>query len=352
MKSWDVIIIGGGIIGLSLSIELRKRGTSVLILERGEPARESSYAAAGMLVGSGFETPPQLRSLSAASAAMYPGFVHELEDESGMKCDLRNHGTICLFEKPDYIDEAQMLDAGMVAKLEPAIKQVDGPAFLLKENSVDPRALGAATLQAAIHRGVSVASGNQVQEILLSAGRVAGVRTQNTEYHSNKVANCAGSWAVQIPPLTIPTRPMKGQMLALVGHPKDLVRHVVRAPEVYLVPRSDGRILAGATVEDVGYDKRTVSDTIQQMHRAAVALVPSLEKSRMHEDWAGLRPGSPDGLPLLGPTSIPGYFAATGHFRDGILLAPITARLMAQIISGETPGYDISAYSPSRFSVS
>jgi glycine oxidase len=350
VKSWDVIIVGGGIIGLSLSIELRRRGTKVLILERGEPARESSYAAAGMLVGSGFETPFQLRSLSAASAAMYPGFVHELEDESGLKCDLRDQGTICLFEKPVDID-AEGLDSDAVARLEPALRRVDEPAFLIRENSVDPRALCTAALKAALHRGVTVATGSKVEEVMLCDGRVSGVKTQAAAYGSSIVVNCAGSWAAQIAPLAIPTRPMRGQMLSMVGHPKDLVRHVVRAPEVYLVPRSDGRILAGATVEDVGYDKRTVSDTIQRMHRAAVALVPSLEKGRMHEDWAGLRPGSPDGLPLLGPTSIPGYFAATGHFRDGILLAPITARLVAQLISGETPGYDLSAFSPRRFSV-
>ena len=121
---------------------------------------------------------------------------------------------------------------------------------------------------------------------------------------------------------------------------------MIRAPEIYLVPRSDGRILVGATVEEAGYDKRTDADTIQRMHQAAIDLVPALGQARMLEAWAGLRPGSPDNLPILGATRTPGYFVATGHFRDGILLAPITAHVMAQIITGAKPEYDLAAFSP------
>jgi len=127
------------------------------------------------------------------------------------------------------------------------------------------------------------------------------------------------------------------------------VRHVIRAPEIYLVPRSDGRILVGATVEEAGYDKRTDAATIQRMQQAAIRLVPALAQARMLEAWAGLRPGSPDNLPILGATPIPGYFAATGHFRDGILLAPVTAGLMAQIVTGGQSEYDLSPFSPARF---
>jgi len=349
VKSFDAIIIGGGIIGLSLSIELRKRAVNVLIVERGEPAREASYAAAGMLVGSGFETLPQLRKLASASAAMYPEFVHELQDESGLKCDLRQHGTIYFPGAPEAIENSEPLVPDAVAQLEPALKTANGWALLVKESSVDPRALSAAALKTAQHRDVNIASGNEVQELLLSGERACGVKTDSTTYFSNIIINCAGCWAGQVPPLKIPTRPIRGQMLALVGHPKDLVRHVLRAPEVYLVPRSDGRILAGATVEDAGYNKRTVPETIQRMHRAAIDLVPALAKSRMLEDWAGLRPGTPDGLPILGETRIKGYFTAAGHFRDGILLAPITAHVMAQLISGQNPEHDLSAFSPARF---
>ena len=139
-------------------------------------------------------------------------------------------------------------------------------------------------------------------------------------------------------------------MLSLAATSRDLLRHVIRAPEIYLVPRSDGRILAGATVEEAGYDKRTDADTIQRMHQAAIHLVPALAQARMLEAWAGLRPGSPDDLPILGATQTPGYFVATGHFRDGILLAPVTAHVMAQIVTGGKPDYESLAFSPATLS--
>jgi glycine/D-amino acid oxidase-like deaminating enzyme len=214
---------------------------------------------------------------------------------------------------------------------------------------VDPRALTTAALKAARHRGVDIASGAAATEVLLADGRVIGVGTERSSYSAAAVVNCAGAWAGQLPPRQFPARPVKGQMLSLVGASRDFVRHVIRAPEIYLVPRSDGRILVGATVEEAGYDKRTDAATIQRMQQAAIRLVPALAQARMLEAWAGLRPGSPDNLPILGATPIPGYFAATGHFRDGILLAPVTAGLMAQIVTGEQSEYDLSPFSPARF---
>jgi glycine oxidase len=124
---------------------------------------------------------------------------------------------------------------------------------------------------------------------------------------------------------------------------------VVRAPGLYLIPRSDGRIVVGSTIEEAGFDKRTDTDTIQRLHRSALAAVPELRHGKILESWAGLRPGTPDSLPILGPTETPGYYAATGHFRDGILLAPITAQVMAQVIAGKNCSYDLSALSPQRF---
>lgn len=128
-----------------------------------------------------------------------------------------------------------------------------------------------------------------------------------------------------------------------------LIRHVVRTPEVYIVPRSDGRLLLGATVEDVGFDKRVDSDVVQRFYRAASELVPEIANTRIHDAWAGLRPGSPDGLPILGATSLKGYYVATGHYRDGIMLAPITAHLMTQVLTGKQPEFDLQPFSPIRF---
>jgi glycine oxidase len=353
VKTWDVIIVGGGIIGLSLSIALRKRSATALIVERGEPGREASHAAAGMLADFPLEMPTVLQSLATASARMYPEFVHELQDESGINVDLRDQGTI-FFATREHLREHPGLATDRplpspLDQLEPALGHVDLPAIYLKERSVDPRALTAAALNAARHRGVDISSGTPVTEVLLENGRTAGVVTSKTTYAAPVVVNCAGAWAGQLPPHPFPTRPVKGQMLSLAGASRDLLRHVIRAPEIYLVPRSDGRILAGATVEEAGYDKRTDADTIQRMHRAAIQLVPALAQARMLEAWAGLRPGSSDNLPILGATRIPGYFVATGHFRDGILLTPITAHVMAQIITGGKSEYDLSAFSPERF---
>jgi glycine oxidase len=353
VKSWDVIIVGGGIIGLSLSIALRKRGLTVLVVERGEPGREASHAAAGMLADFPLETPSPLQLLASASARMYPEFVHQLQDESGIDVDLRDQGTI-FFPSPEQVRERPTLlsDCPLPARLEqlePALASRNRPAIYLRERSVDPRALTSAALKAARHRGVDIASGTEVNSLLRSKGITSGVQADKTSYSAPAVVNCAGAWAGQLMPHSFPVRPVKGQMLAVVGIPRSSLRHVIRAPEIYLVPRSDGRLLIGATLEQAGYDKRTDPDTIHRMHQAAIALVPAMSQVRVLEAWAGLRPGSPDNLPLLGATETPGYFVATGHFRDGILLAPVSAHLMAQIVTGARPEYDVSPFSPGRF---
>lgn len=352
MKTWDLIIVGGGIIGLSLAIELRKQGATVLVLERGEPGREASHAAGGMLVDCGLETHPALQPLATASARMYPEFVHELEVESGINVDLRDQGAILIFSSEHGYERAgialEMLPPRALSELEPAFADPGRPVFLLKERSVDPRALTTAALLTAKRRGVDISSGEEVAEVNFSEGSAA-VLTRKTSYSSAKVVNCAGAWSGQIAPYNFPTRPVKGQMLCLISPSRGLLKHVIRAPEVYLIPRSDGRILVGTTVEEAGFDKRTDVPTIQRLRRAAIALVPELENAKILEDWAGLRPGTPDALPIVGETSTPGYFVATGHFRDGILLAPITARLMAQVINGRDSDYDLTPFSPARF---
>jgi len=354
MKTWDVIVIGGGIIGLSLSIELRRKGASVLIVERAQPGREASSAAGGMLVDCSAETPGVLQPLATASARMYPEFVHRLEVESGMKIDLRDQGTI-LFPSPAHASQLALpaLLPQQLAGLEPALRVSNGPAFYLQERSVDPRRLTSAALKAAKHRGVDISSGDEVTGVNCSQNRPEThgleVLTKTTSFFAPKVVNCAGAWSGQIAPHTFPTRPVKGQMLCLVAPSREFLKHVIRAPKIYLIPRGDGRILVGATVEEAGFDKGTDVATIQRLRRAAIALVPELRNARILEDWAGLRPGTPDSLPILGATATSGYYVATGHFRDGILLAPITARVMAQVIEGSACNFDLKPFSPERF---
>ena len=356
MKTWDVVIAGGGIVGLSLARELRKHGASLLIVERGEPGREASHAAAGMLAYCDPMLPGALKSLAYASAALYPEFAHELEDESGMRVDLRSEGTILCFAESaegdvaSYVStgEWRLLGADGIARLEPRLAHSGEAAYWTPEGSVDPRALIAASVKAAKHRNVDIASGSAVTEIEVVSDRAVAVKTAKTRYAAGAVVNCCGAWAGKVGPRPFPTRPIKGQMLCVVA-PHGLENHVVRAPEVYVVPRRDGRILIGSTLEDAGFDKRVDPDTIQRLQQAASNLIPELGEARMLETWAGLRPGTPDALPLLGATEVPNYFVAAGHYRDGILLAPVTALVMAQVVRGCKPELDLSAFSPARF---
>ena len=366
MKSSDVIIIGAGIIGLSLGIELRKKGLSVLIVERGEPGREASYAAAGMLADAGDEFPAPLKPLARESARMYPEFVHEIEDESGLKVDLRDQGTIILSWHGEFPEGAEQLSSQRLKSLEPSIEgspllpqsgsngaPISRPsaseicAGYLHERSVDPRALVAAALRAARHREVDLSSGAEVKSLLVEAGRVVGVQTDKAKYAAQTVVNCAGAWAGSIAPFEVPVKPIKGQMLAMIEAPR--LQHVIRSEKVYLVPRSDGRLLIGSTLEDVGYNKQTDVSTLHRLFDDAAEVVPGIAESRRHEAWAGLRPGTADELPILGETSISGYFISAGHYRDGILLASITAALMSDVVTGRNLSFDLSAFSANRF---
>ena len=358
MKNWDAIVVGAGIIGLSLAIELSKRGLRVLVVEKGEPGREASWAAGGMLADFPLEMPIALQELASASARMYPEFVHELEDESGLKIDLRDQGTLVVLDEADgnvrsagetpALHSSALFSVKRVREIEPHL-QVQTKALFLKERSVDPRGLTTAAIAAAKHRGIDFSSGDEVLEVETIDGKTIGVRTNKTRFSSQLVINCAGAWAGKIDPHQFPTRPVKGQMLCVAQPEKETVRHVVRAPGVYLIPRSDGRLLIGATQEEAGFDKHTVPEAIQKLRQAALSLVPKLADGRILEAWAGLRPGTPDNLPILGETATPGYFVATGHFRDGILLAPVTARVMGQVISGQNPGFNLEPFAVDRF---
>ncbi|HEX6467132.1 MAG TPA: glycine oxidase ThiO [Terriglobales bacterium] len=348
MRTWDAIIVGGGIIGLSLSLALRRAGYSVLVLDRAEPGREASYAAAGMLAAIDHDAGCVLQ-LAQASAALYPEFVRELEDSSGIHVDFQQGRALTIAGAPGVGPEAAELSSDDVKQLEPEVEPYGRAWCSVEEQWVDPRLLVKAVLVTAKHLGVDVHSGSAARNLLLEKGRVSGVRTERASYFSGVVVNSCGAWSAEIAGFAIPTRPVKGQMLDVVSAQRPLLNHVVRTPEVYLVPRRDGRIVIGATVEEAGFDKSVQPQAIQELHQAAANLVPKLGEARIHEAWAGLRPASPDDLPILGATPLPGYFAATGHYRNGILLAPITALCMAELIQGRQPQMDLSAFSPQRF---
>lgn len=341
MKSWDVIIAGAGLVGVCTALELCERGATVLVLERGEPGCEASSAAAGMLAATDPETPFALRSMALDSARIYPDYVQKLERISGIRADFRRHGTIILGEEappPAYC----RLSSEELGRLEPALQAHDHPAFFVKEDSVDPVLLMRAAVRAAVLSGAEIRSGITVQQLRRSGAEVEAVTDQGLLKVGTAV-NCLGAWSGP------PVKPRKGQMLYLEPSQAGLLQHVVRAPGAYIVPRSSGKILIGTTVEDVGFDKSVDEKTVRAMHAAAAGYVPALASVPVVETWAGLRPGTPDDLPLIGPTADPGIFLASGLFRNGILLAPATARIVADLVTGKAAGLDITAFSPARF---
>lgn len=343
---WDVIISGAGIIGISLALELRRNGASVLVLDSGEPGREASSAAAGMLAPADPETPHALRPLAMASAEMVPEYVRQLEAAAKMQVDFRRSGTIALLQHADAPPEYKKISSDDLQRLEPTIRNNNLPTFFVQEDSVDPHLLMQAALAAAGSQNIEIRGNSAVQEVRRHAGQIE-VSASGDLFTANAYVNCQGAWA------GAPVKPRKGQML-YVQPQSQILQHVLRTPEAYIVPRSNGKILIGATVEDVGFDKSVAPATIQNLLSLAAKYLPELASATITQSWAGLRPGTPDDLPIIGQaigkTDIPNTFIASGHFRNGILLAPITAKIMSALIQGWPSPLDISAFSPVRFS--
>jgi glycine oxidase len=341
VKSWDVIIAGAGIIGVSLALELRERGLAVLVLDRAEPGGEASSAAAGMLAATDPETSEALRPLAIESARMFPEFVRKLETAGKMQVDFRRVGTIALLHDVPAPAEYRPLSADELQRLERSLNIAGQSAFFVQEDSVDPLLLMQASLAAARNVGVEIRGHAAVKDIR-QRDNAMQVLTEADRFTARCAVDCRGAWS------GAPVKPRKGQMLYLQPR-AGMLQHVLRAPDVYLVPRSSGKVLVGASVEDVGYDKSIDPATIHSLLSAAAKYLPELSSAPITQSWAGLRPGTPDDLPILGPTETPGVFIASGHFRNGILLAPITAKIMADLVEGRPSPLDISAFAPSRF---
>jgi glycine oxidase len=341
VKSWDVIVVGAGIIGVSLALELRERGASVLVLDRAEPGAEASSAAAGMLAPADPETPNALRELAKESARMFPAFVKKLESTGNMQVDFRRVGTIALLPDVSAPAEYRILSPAALERLERSVHTAGHRAFFIQEDSVDPSLLMQAALAAARNLTIDIRGHSAVKDLHAHDGAVE-VLTEADKFAATSAIDCRGAWA------GAPVRPRKGQMLYIQPQ-SGMLDHVLRTPDVYIVPRSSGKILVGATVEDVGFDKTVNPSVIQQLLNSAAKYLPSLASAPITHSWAGLRPGTPDDLPILGPTDTAGVFVATGHFRNGILLAPVTAKIMADLVAGHPPSLNTQAFSPARF---
>ena len=346
-RSTDVIIIGAGIIGLSTALELRRLGEKVLVLDRSEPGREASFAGAGMLAAADINGPPPLPQMAKASAGMYAEFVGGLQADSKVRVDFRRQGAIVLGGKA----HGTRLTAQELRRLEPELAWRGKAAYFLHEDCVDPRTLMKALLRSAKRRGIRVLGASQVRRIDVHLDTVTGVRTAAGHIPSRVVINCAGAWAGASGFGFAPTRPVRGHLLALAPGRTEFLRHVIRHPQkdIYLLPRTGGPIVVGSTIEEAGFRKAVDLAIARSLQESAVSLFPALEDAKVVERWTGLRPGTPDGLPILGETPIRGYFVATGHYRNGILLAPVTARLLAQLVAGAEPAIDLAPVSPLRF---
>ncbi len=349
-----MIVVGAGLVGLALARELQRHAFRVRVLDAGPAGQGASWAGAGMLAGSQ-SSHPALRRLGEAAARLYPTWVAELERETGRDCGYRTGGTLVLAaagaDLSDVVDGGwEALTPERAVALEPGLRAGDGQVWrLAHDHSVDNRALTAALVASVRARGIELREDAPVEAIEAASGGLR-VRAGGSLYEAATVVNAAGAWAGAIPaPVPLPVRPRKGQMIALSARAG--LNHVIEAPDVYLVPRRNHRVLVGATLEDVGFDATVSDEHSRDLHRRAAVWVPALAAAPIVEAWAGFRPGSSDDLPILGPTACPGYWAATGHFRDGILLAPITAKIISSaLLKGHlTTALDLTPFLPRRF---
>jgi glycine oxidase len=347
MQHPDFCIAGAGIIGLSLALELHRRGATVTVLEKSAPLLEASSAAAGMLAAHDPENPEQLRPLADLSLSLYPQFLEQIKSLSG---------TPVPFQTTSTLQSSPHVEGLPTAELQALLPQlnVGSHHFLqLDEQSVDPRQLAQALLAAVRVTAIDLRAGTPVQRLSLASGSIE-VHTPAATFTTSRFIDCTGAWSAassHLPPFNVV--PRKGQMLS-VALPSDLpLDLVVRSPDIYIVPRTQGphagRAIIGATIEDCGFDKTVHSADIARLRAAASQLLPPLASATILEAWAGLRPCTPDGLPLLGALpDRPQHFLATGHYRNGILLAPATAHLMAQLLFNEPPSLDLAPFSPAR----
>src|ERR1700704_3639111 len=366
MKKFDVAIAGGGVIGGAIALELAHAGLRVAVFDRQQPGQEASWASAGILSPAP-ENPGMVAMvpLGKASLAIYPEFVAHVEEISGQSTGFRPKGTLeALFSHDTKAElstiialhhglglKAEPLGAEDARELEPALsEEVEAAVLRPEEASVDNRALTAAILEAAERSGAEIFSRNGAKAIWREGDRCAGLVLQNERVEAKWTVIAAGCFSATIEGIApyAPVRSAKGQMVALRGDDLKMER-VLWSEKIYLVPRNDGRILAGATVEYAGFDKRTTAGGIEKILSAAIDLAPSLANARIEETWAGLRPDSPDHLPILGPADLEGLLMATGHFRSGILLTPITARLIREWITEQKVSMDWDRFSPLRF---
>jgi glycine oxidase len=351
----DVLVIGAGVIGLACAWRLAQRGLEVRLLERDEPGSGATGVAAGMLAPVGEATWGEEALLGPAleSHALWPEFAAELTAAGGdpgyaplgsLHVALDRDEAAELERRFELMREreleAEWLPPGDARRLEPALTPAAGVAISAPhEAAVDPSKLIASLRRAATEAGVRLEVGSEACEALLDGDRITGVRdTAGVVHPAKRVVLAAGSWssAEWLPERTRPAvRPVKGQVLTLGREGGPLIGGIVATERVYMVPRPDGRIVVGATVEEMGFDTSITAGAVFELLREAYRAIPDIAELELAEVRAGLRPGTPDNAPIVGEGALEGLVLATGHFRNGILLAPLTAEMVAAAVTGE-----------------
>jgi glycine oxidase len=363
----DIAIIGGGVMGCAVALRLAQRGLVVTVVERGIPGAEASSAAAGIL-GPQMEAdgPGPLLELGLQSRALYPALAAELRDATGIDIGYLRSGVLAA-----ALDEAgegelaarqawqaarglrvEALGGAALAAAEPSLGPAVRAALRFPDDAqVNARELARAFSQAAAAAGARFLSGRYVRRVVVAGAAATGVELDGETLAAGAVVVAAGSWSGLVEGAGIPAsvvRPARGQLVSIETRPP-LFRHVVAAPGGYLVPRRDGTVLAGSTVEMAGFRKEVTVGGLAAILTLARTLVPALADAPVTASWSNFRPYTEDHLPVLGTTPVRGLVLATGHFRNGILLAPVTAQAIAELVATGASSVDLAPFSIDRF---
>jgi glycine oxidase len=359
------VIVGAGVAGLSIGWRLRQAGMDVTILERAQPGRGATWASAGMIaataeIGSG-DSP--VAEFARQSSALWPVFAAEIEQATKVAIHYGQSGALILARTPEEADalraRARMdnlvswVEPGDAQLLEPLVPSDSGGALLAAgEAQVDTRALGRALTAAFVKAGGSLQASEPMVLLETENGRAIAARTPYRTYEADVFIVAAGAWSgelIGLPRELATVKPVKGEMIALTAPAGSaLPRHLIWGNGIYMVPRQN-RLLIGATEAEAGFDTRVTEKARNWLRGRANTLLPSLKSWEEVEHWSGLRPGSPDGLPLLGPTTIEGLYAATGQYRNGILFAPAIAEAVSRLVLEQKVPPEIVSFDPRRF---
>jgi len=366
MKRYDAVVAGGGVIGASIAFELASEGLRVAIFDAQNPGREASWASAGMISPAPESSEmASLLPISMASVRLYSEFIQRVEEVSGKTVGYRKDGALDVVlngTAQNEIDEilalhvaaglrAERLSGPEAREIEPALTgELRAAIHRPDEASLDNRLLTEATLEAARGKGAEIFPCNGAKALWTDGATCKGLQLQNERVEARWTVIAAGCFSAGIEGVATyaPVKPAKGQMMALRCDSVKL-RKDLWSGHMYLVPRNDGRIIAGSTVEYEGFDHSVTVTGMKKILNGAISLVPALETARIEETWAGLRPDSPDHLPILGPTDLAGLLIATGHFRSGILLTPVTSQLIREWVTTQKVSQDWAPFSPMRF---